>query len=139
MNKQEIKMESLDAADKAELIQWWDALDDICNGMFLPHKLAKGLAHARQCRHPDAQWLSALCPVGDGESREAVVRVMEAQGDDPRALFILSFLGEFSQQRLLRAAELGYAPAQARFATTYYEDMVAWARKAAAQRPVCTR
>jgi hypothetical protein len=39
--------------DRAELIKWWDALDDLHHIW----DVEQGLQMARECRHPDAQWL----------------------------------------------------------------------------------
>jgi TPR repeat protein len=56
----------------AEVTQWWNALDalrcftDVTIGLKLAHK----------CEHPDARWLSALCPPDDAWTPERVVEVM---------------------------------------------------------------
>ena len=48
-------------------------------------------------------------------TREELLRVLEQQGDDVRALYIRAEHRVMTERRLLllRAAEMGYAPAQA--------------------------
>jgi hypothetical protein len=42
-----------------ELIKWWDALE--CVAVHLVRKdVERCLSLARECRHPDAQWLASL-------------------------------------------------------------------------------
>jgi hypothetical protein len=48
-----------------------------------------GLRLARDCQHPDAQWLASLFRDGDAVIRPYFCGVMRKQGDDPRALFFL--------------------------------------------------
>ncbi len=133
-------MNSGPAEDKAELIKWWDAL------YVALEDFPRGLHMARKCQHPDAQWLCALFPVGYDEEfndvelevsmREEVVAVLEAEGDDPRSLFLLVFNCHCDGMvKLQKAAELGYAPAQAElsFMAVDVAEMLAWAEKAVAQ------
>jgi hypothetical protein len=105
----------------AEELQWQDALGFLCDvervcvtaGAF-----AEGMELARVCRHPDAQWLCALFPDPGERLTEGLIEgVMETQGEDRRALFIISCLLRPTDPRkndlLRRSAGLGYAPAQA--------------------------
>jgi hypothetical protein len=116
---------SVGIAERAEQIKWWDALDA------LPHE--RGLALARECRHPDALWLTSLLPAGGEVTAERMLQVMREQGDDPRALFV-AWRAENRHSDLTRAAAAGYAPAQAQLS---YEssgvEALVWAEKAAAQ------
>jgi hypothetical protein len=90
---------------------------------------------ARECRHPDALCLCALFPVGATVTMERVRDVMREQGEDPRAMFFASCLGDRQTLDLLRrSAELGYAPAQAVLSQrTSGEEAFLWAQRAAAQ------
>jgi TPR repeat protein len=121
------------ADDKADLIRWWDALPALVRGAF-----AKGLRLARESQHPDAKWMSSLFP-SDNVSREELIRVMEAQGDDPRALYLRDMrLGVENGVLLRRAAEMGFAPAQYELGTQrtrrrYIEEGTVWLDKAAVQ------
>ncbi len=126
------------AADKAELIKWWDALDELRDSCDEPGKLQKALQLVRECRHADAQWLAALFPAGASVTEDEVLRVMRGQGDDPRALHVLAELSDESLPLLRRAAAMGYAPAQAQLSWELLiygkdEEAFEWAEKAAAQ------
>jgi hypothetical protein len=127
------KMNTRGTVDKAEQIKWRDALDVLIG----QRGIGRGLRLARECQHQDALWLCSLVPAnGTDESEEAaraVRTVMERQGEDPRALFICS---RFGIDLLRQAAELGYAPAQAKLSfrvTTTATEKFTWAEKAAAQ------
>jgi TPR repeat protein len=119
----------------AEQIKWRDALDLII-GQWNMADVDLGGRMARECSHPDAVWLVSLFPTGVAVTRERMFEVMVAQGEDPRALyFAWQAGGDFSLgQWLVRSAELGYAPAQARRAERCVtdEECLFWARKAAA-------
>jgi hypothetical protein len=62
------------AIDKAEWIKWWDVLSDVVDfgepmededEDFIPEPdVMKALDRARECQHPDAQWLVSLFPTG---------------------------------------------------------------------------
>jgi TPR repeat protein len=117
--------------DKAELIKWFDALDALCETLVVKNT---GLEKARRCRlHPDALWVCALFHADAVGSRVDIARVMDTQGDDPRALFIRGCLTASSSLQL-RAAELGYAPAEAMVAQKCRDqERLEWARKASAK------
>jgi hypothetical protein len=115
--------------DRAEQIKWWDVLD-LLGMMWEADQVEEALQMARECRHPDAQWLAALFPAGVAVTREGVVEVLREQGDDVRALH-LAFASEASMER---AAEMGYAPAQAQMAVMARDgEGFKWASLAAAQ------
>ncbi len=67
------------AADKAELIKWWDALEAVRLSLGDPGlDRQKALQLARECRHADAQWLAALFPAGTDVTRDEMIRVLYA-------------------------------------------------------------
>jgi hypothetical protein len=131
--------------ERAEQVKWWDALDVLCSRHF-----ARGLEMARQCLHPDAQWLCSLFRAGVEVTRERMREVMLQQGDDPRALFFACCDGPLQGNVLTRAAEtgarlhgnvlrrpaeMGYAPAQGRLATLCRgEEAFPWAASGGAGR-----
>jgi TPR repeat protein len=119
--------------DRAEQIKWWNAID----ALGYARNAEEGMQMARECRHPDAQWLAALFPPGADLRYGAVRRMLQEHPDDPRALF---FLGD-TFQSLRRAAEMGYAPAQAALSNQLQEEHAdgafRLARLAAAQRCRC--
>jgi hypothetical protein len=130
MNKEE-------GLEKAELIKWWDALRVVLSGAAAEEPIEEGLQLARECQHPDAQWLASLFPsTGQITTRAEMVRVLEAHGEDPRASYIFAGLtavpGDVEPMR--RVAEMGYAPAQARYAADMDgNEQYVWSRKAALQ------
>jgi hypothetical protein len=97
--------------EQAEQIKWWDALDAITRFEWNGGGPERGVELARECQHPDAQWLAALFPPGEVVTQERMREVMLEQDDDPRALYLASRLGVLDEG-MLRAAEMGYAPAQ---------------------------
>ncbi len=122
--------------DRTEQIKWWDALDKLEKleeGM-LDSDLEAWLRCVRDCLHPDARWLASLFPDEPfAVTKQAMLSVMKAQGNDPRALYLCSQLAGCVAS-LQRAAELGYAPAQASWARECRViERLAWAEKAAAQ------
>jgi hypothetical protein len=124
-------------ADRAEQIKWWNVIDTMA-GRLGDADAVKGLRMARECRHPDAQWLVSLFPAGVPVTPERVLAVMLLQKDDPLAMLLAHEVGlvvdeEFKYGALLmRAAEMGYAPAQAQVAMRK-QDSFQWAERAAAQ------
>ncbi len=109
------------ADNEAELIKWWDALDMVSNRMYLTPEmepeLDKGLAMARQCRHPDAQYLCSLFPPSRSVTFNRFLAVLKAQGEDARTLYLRWMMlrdttGE-DVSVLRRAADKGYGPALA--------------------------
>jgi hypothetical protein len=107
--------------DTAEQIKWWDALDAL--GRIETEVLvANVLRLARECRHPDAQWLASLFPVGGAVTKERLHQVMLEQGEDARAKFVAWRAGPVGQYGLLQeAAEMNYAPALACWSFTARE------------------
>jgi hypothetical protein len=116
--------------DRAELIKWWDALDAAA----LPDNFEGWLELVRQCRHPDALWWASLFPAGEAVTLEHLEAVMDAHKDDARALFV-SWRLKKDEGNMRRAAEMGYASAQAALAcsTVAADEKVMWSRRAAAQ------
>jgi hypothetical protein len=107
-------------SDTAEQIKWWDALD-VLLGSWRKVKIAKGLQMARECRHPDAQWLASLFPAhGDVPTQHDMTVVMLQQGPDPRDMHLAAKLRNLDSVALLRhAAARGYAPSQALYRLSF--------------------
>lgn len=118
--------------DKAEQIMWWDAIAAIIGG-----NVKRALQMTQACLHPDAQWLVSLFPHGSQIKSEADMRdVLDGIEDDPRALYLSFCCGPRNDAKLLRAAMLGYAPAQALWSVQCISDRAEsfqWAQKSAAQ------
>jgi hypothetical protein len=125
-------------AEDAELIKWWDAVDLLTAEIKgRPVDVEKFLRAARDCRHPDAQWLTSLFPATSTVTQSGMRDVLLEQGDDPRAIFFVHLLDLSSfpdLAPLMRAAEMGYAPAQAAVSGSLSgDDAYRWALAAAAQ------
>jgi hypothetical protein len=124
------------AVERAEEIKWWNALDLIKESSGYSDKLNPGIQLARECRHPDAQWLVSLLPAGVEVTSACLRNVLMGQTQDARALHLLFATGS-AFGGLRRAAEMGYAPAQALLAKSVVpilvEDAFSFAEKASSQ------
>jgi TPR repeat protein len=117
--------------DMTEQLKWWDILD-AWSGV----NDDAGFQMVRECQHPDAQWLTSLFPVGVAVTRDGIREVLLKLVDDGRAMFLAWKLRDVPSTVLTRAAELGFAPAQAQLsaqARTEPPDAFMWAEKAATQ------
>ncbi len=96
----------------------------------------KGLELVRKCPHPEAQWFAGLFPADEAPSQQGILRALAQQGDDCRALGVRALILR-QPELLLRAAELGFAPAQASLGAgelwALQLEKADWAEKAAAQ------
>ncbi len=122
------------AVDKAELIKWWDTLDAIATV-----DASRLLQVLRECKHPDGQWLVSLFPSGAAWTHGILTDALLTQEHDPRALYLVWKLVQDGSDltTLRRAAEMGYAPAQAElsaYVAEAEEESFAWAQKAAEQK-----
>jgi TPR repeat protein len=123
--------------DSDEQIKWRNTLDAVAL-----EGLEEAMLLARACNHPDAVWFCSLFPAGVPVTDRDMVDVMRQHGDDPRALLLLwkaehvIELLPHSNALLLRAAEMGYAPAQADAALELFLEPggegFRWAERAAA-------
>jgi hypothetical protein len=104
-----------EVVDRAEQIKWRNALDEFTRTTFDVINVEAGLQMARECRHPDAQWLAALFPAAVAVTQQRMVEVMLEQGEDPRAMWLAGRLSLRENLRglVVRSAQMGYAPAQA--------------------------
>jgi TPR repeat protein len=113
--------------DRAEQIKWARVID----------MLNKELQMARECQHPDAQWLAALFPPGVTVSPWRMREVMLQNLEDPRAMFFYALTDVIDQETLeafKRSAKLGYAPAQAELsAMKQGPSRIKWLERAVAQ------
>jgi TPR repeat protein len=121
----------------AEQIKWWDVLDALATTAYQRNAdFADELQRARECRHPDAQWLASLFPAGVSIDAGRMRQVMLERGNDPRRLRSArdGDAGDAGRNdALLRVAEMGYAPAQALVNFPTAADALLWAQRAAAQ------
>jgi hypothetical protein len=117
----------------AEQIKWWDVQDDLVGVYGFPDQVLE-LRMASECRHPDAQWLASLLPTGKAVTRRWLKEGLE-RIDDPRAQCLawrMALSIHMGSAGLRRAAEMGYAPAQAELSTACgRDDALLWATLAA--------
>jgi TPR repeat protein len=119
----------------AQVIKWWDAVETVgcvwdCEG------IDSGLQMARQCSHPDAQWLASLFPAGRAAvTSQHFLEVMREQKNDARAFFLEWLHVRPNKDLLLRSAQMGYAPAEAEMASvaTSDDETFVWAQRSSAQ------
>jgi hypothetical protein len=128
--------------DVGEKIKWWDALDAFeAWPHFSKRRIADGFTRALElmhaCRHPDAQWLVSLLPADVDLTRQSVSEaLLKNGGGDPRALFLAWRVAvDPGDALVMRAAEMGYAPAQAQVSIrlSHLVNRVEWASRAAEQ------
>jgi hypothetical protein len=106
--KREVKVKKM---DRAEQIKWWDAVDLIVGKYGLVDTM-RAVEMARECRHPDAQWLASLFPVGESVGVWGMLRVLGELTDDARAVFLHGRLMH-DLDTIRRAAAMGSTPAEA--------------------------
>jgi hypothetical protein len=124
--------------EKAEQIKWWDALDKLLVNSRSDH-VEDFVRSARDCQHPDAQWVASLFPAETAVTLPRMRVVMLEQGGDARALYFVWATPPLGRgllhEPLVRAAEMGYAPAQASLSARAASPQEAfwWTERAASQ------
>jgi TPR repeat protein len=107
----------------ATLLEWYKIRDTFFGQNYVSQNIRLALELASTCKHPDAEWLVAVCSGKEVKTGSDAKRVFSALGqNDARALFFSSASddniisdedAEADLLRLERAAELGFAQAQA--------------------------
>ena len=106
---------SLPAGDTAELFKWLDVRDTLLGDNYKAQDITAALALARDCKHPDAEWLTSIFEGKDVATKEDAREVFLSLENDARALCFAWWLSENAPDDLsplLRAAELGEPFAQ---------------------------
>ena len=96
----------------AELLKWLDVRDTFLGRNERKQDIAKALALARECKHPDAVWLTSIFEGKKTAAREQAREVFFLFANDSRALSFAWALGGGKRDELSlirRAAEMGYA------------------------------
>jgi hypothetical protein len=129
-----------DKRDKAELIQWYKVMDTLFGRNKAKQNVCQALWMASECEHEDAKWLVTLFRDGAPATTDEARRVFLEQSEDARAMFFAACVcwrrNELMEdiELVQRAAQLGYAPAQARVSEWKLgSERFSWAEKAAAQ------
>ncbi len=95
-----------------ELFKWLDVRDNLLGENYKKQDIAKALALALSCKHPDGMWLTSIFGGKEILTKEEARKVFLLHQDDARAL---CFAWHFTNDRegdlslLRRAADMGYA------------------------------
>ncbi len=125
-----------------ELLKWLLARDVFLGRNYQQQDLEKGLWIACGCQHADAKWLVSVFPNGAPRTVQKAKKAFLACGDDAKALCFSAACGSYKggekmvqRGRMRRAAELGYALAQAEMCAlaTRLEKQIRWGEAAYAR------
>jgi hypothetical protein len=75
--------------DNEEQLKWWDVIDALGVAWDVVH-VKEAVEMARECRHPEAQWVASLFPVDEAVTVPRFQEVMREQGEDARAMHLES-------------------------------------------------
>jgi hypothetical protein len=120
------------------LLEWYKIRDTMFGDNYERQNILLALLLAAVCKHPDARWLTEACAGKDVNTAEDAKRVFSALGsNDARALCFLWMCGSPVEQEdlttLRRAADLGFALAQALLCWRLEGEELKFAELAAAQ------
>ena len=108
-----------------ELFKWLDVRGTLLGQNRTEHDITTALALARDCKHPDAEWLASIFEGKDVSTKKDVREVFLSFKNDARALCFAWWLAEdrWSDLSLLRrASEMGNAFACSMLAREENED-----------------
>ncbi len=95
-----------------ELFKWLDVRDMLLGANYKKQDITAALAHARYCKHPDAEWLTSIFQGKDVSTKEDARKVFLSFENDARALCFPWWLADDREgdlSLLRRAAEMGNA------------------------------
>ena len=92
-----------------ELFKWLDVRDTFLGQNEREQDVTAALVLARDCKHPDAEWLTSIFEGKDVSTKEDVKKVLLLHENDARALCFAWFLTCDRKDLLRRSAEMGYA------------------------------
>ncbi len=97
-------------APLAELFKWLDVRDKLLGENFVKQDITAALVLARDCKHPDAEWLTSVFEGKDVTTNEDARKIFLLHQNDARALCFAWWLmagGYYDNVMLCRAAEMG--------------------------------
>ncbi len=110
-------MASSSSIDLPTQLQYYVVRDTLLGHNEVKQDVKHALELASTCQHPDAQWLTEIFAGKDVKTKEEARDVFLAHETDPRALCFAAVLSwPWDNDRLRRAAEMGFAFAQAQVA-----------------------
>ncbi len=77
-----------------ELFKWLDVRDTLLGDNFKKQDITAALALARDCKHPDAVWLTSIFEGKDVSTKEDARKVFLCCKNDARALCFAWFMAE---------------------------------------------
>ncbi len=95
-----------------ELFKWLDVRDTLLGENYKKQDITAALALARDCKHPDAEWLTSIFEGKDVSTKENARKVFLSFENDARALCFAWWLAgdrEEDLSLLHRAFEMGNA------------------------------
>ena len=111
-----LEMASSAPIDLPTQLQYYEVRDTLLGRNYVKQDVKRALELATTCEHPEAQWLSKIFAGKDVKTPEEAREVFLAHEPDARALcFAAVIVGPADHDRLRRAAEMGFAFAQAQF------------------------
>ncbi len=100
------------AVPLVELFKWLDVRDTFLGNNFKEQDITTALALARDCKHPDAEWLASIFEGKDVSTEEGAIEVFLSFENDARALCFSWYLTDHRWNDLSvlrRASEMGNA------------------------------
>ena len=95
-----------------ELFKWLDIRDTLLGDNYKDQDIRKALALARDCKHPDAEWLSSIFEGKDVSTKDEARQVFLSHENDARALCFAWHLSDSAWKDftlLRRSSEMGNA------------------------------
>ena len=95
-----------------ELFKWLDVRDTLLGGNKRKQDITAALALARDCKHPDAEWLTSIFEGKDVSTKEKAREVFLSFENDARALCFAWFMSDYRRNDmslLCRSIEMGNA------------------------------
>ncbi len=101
-----------------DVLLWLQARDTFLGHNYKCQDIKAALALARDCKHPDAEWLTSIFEGKDVSTKKKVREVFLSIQDDARALCFAWFMSPVADNSLLtRASDMGYAFASSTLST----------------------
>ncbi len=108
-----------------ELFKWLDVRDTLLGRNFKKQDVTAALTLARDCKHPDAEWLTSIFEGRDVSTEEGARKVFQNCENDARALCFAWFMTEDREDDLTllrRSSEMGNAFARSTLCRQVWDE-----------------